>query len=82
MTKERRLENQKKVKELAEKQKIAVRNIRQEHLKLTKNVVKDDPGIGKDEVTRAEKDIEKKVKSAVDDIDRITEQVRKDIMEA
>jgi ribosome recycling factor len=82
MTKEKRLENQKKVKELGEKQKIIVRNIRQEHLKLIKNVFKDDPGIGKDAVTRIEKDVEKKVKSAQEDIDRITEQVKKDIMEA
>jgi len=82
MTKETRLENQKRAKELGEKQKGVVRNIRQEHLKLIKNELKQDPGIGKDAATRAEKDVEKEMKSTLEEVDRITEQIKRDIMVA
>ena len=82
MTKETRIENQKKAKELGEKQKTVIRNIRQEHLKLIKNALKEDPGIGKDAATRVEKDVEKQMKSTLEEVDRITEQIKKDIMAA
>jgi ribosome recycling factor len=82
MTKETRIENQKKAKELGEKQKTVIRNIRQEHLKLIKNALKEDPGIGKDAVTRVEKNVEKQVKSTLEEVDRITEQIKKDVMVA
>jgi ribosome recycling factor len=82
MTKETRLENQKKAKELGEKQKAVIRNIRQEQIKLIKKALKEDPGIGKDAVTRVEKEVEKEVKSTLEDVDRITEQIKKDIMSA
>ena len=82
MTKETRIENQKKAKELGDKQKTIIRNIRQEHLKLIKNALKEDPGIGKDATTRAEKDVEKQMKSTLEEVDRIIEQIKKDIMAA
>ena len=82
MTKETRLENQKKAKELGEKQKLIIRNIRQEHLKLIKNALKEDPKLGKDVIARVEKDVEKEVKSTLEDLDRIVEQIKKDIMTA
>ena len=82
MTKETRLENQRKAKDLADKQKTLVRNIRQEQLKLIKSAFKEDPAIGKDAVTRVEKDTEKEMKKTLEEIDRITEQIKKDIMVA
>jgi len=82
MTRQTRLDNQKKVKELGEKQKTIVRNIRQDHLKLVKKAAKDDPEMGKDVVVRVEKDVEKEIKSALEDIEKISEQVQKDIMSA
>ena len=82
LTKQTRLDNQKKVKELGEKQKTAVRNIRQDHLKLIKKAAKHDPGMGKDVVTRVEKEVEKEVKSMLEEVEKISEQVQKDIMEA
>jgi len=82
MTKETRLENQKKAKELGDKMKIIVRNIRQEHLKLIKNALKEDPGLGKDAIARVEKDVEKQIKSNLEEVDRITEKIKKDIMTA
>jgi ribosome recycling factor len=82
MTKETRIENQKKAKELGDKQKTVIRNIRQEHLKLIKNALKKDPGIGKDTTARVEKDVEKQIKSTLEEVDRITEQIKKDIIAA
>jgi ribosome recycling factor len=82
MTKETRLENQKKAKELGDKMKTVIRNVRQEHLKLVKNALKEDPGLGKDAVTRVEKDVEKQIKSTLEEVERITEQIKKDIMTA
>jgi ribosome recycling factor len=82
MTKETRLENQKKAKDLADKQKILVRNIRQDQLKVIKSAFKEDPAIGKDAVTRVEKDTDKEMKKTLEEIDRITEQIKKDIMVA
>jgi ribosome recycling factor len=82
LTKQTRLDNQKKVKELGEKQRTVVRNIRQDHLKLIKKAFKDDPEMGKDAVTKVEKDVEKEVKKALEDIDKIAEQVKSDIMVA
>ena len=82
ITKETRLENQKKVKELAENKKAVVRNIRHDHLKFIKAALKDDPSIGKDEATKAEKDVDKEVKSTLEEIDKIGEQIKRDIMEA
>jgi ribosome recycling factor len=82
MTKEKRLENQKKVKDLGEKQKTVVRNIRQEHLKLIKKAFKDDRALGRDAVIRVAKDVEKEVKTALEETDKITEQIKKDILTA
>ena len=76
------MENQKKAKELGDKMKIIVRNIRQEHLKLIKNALKEDPGLGKDAIARVEKDVEKQIKSNLEEVDRITEKIKKDIMTA
>jgi len=82
MTKETRLDNQRKAKELGENKKTVVRNVRQEQLKLIKSAFKQDPAIGKDAVTRVEKDVDKEMKKTLDEIDRITEQIKKDIMVA
>lgn len=82
MTRQTRLDNQKKVKELGEKQKTIVRNIRHDHLKLVKKAAKDDPEMGKDVIVRVEKDVEKEIKSALENIEKISEQVQKDIMSA
>ena len=82
MTKEVRLEKQKKAKDLAEQQKIVIRYIRQDHLKLIRNALKRDPGIGKDVAARIEKDVEKETKSTLEEVDRITDQIKKDIMAA
>ena len=72
----------KKAKELGERQKIVIRNIRQDHLKLIRNALKRDPGIGKDVAARIEKDVEKETKSTLEEVDRITDQIKKDIMAA
>ena len=82
MTKETRLENQKKAKELGEKLKTTVRNVRQDQLKLIKSAFKEDPTIGKDTVSKVEKDVDKEMKKTLEEIDRITEQIKKDIMVA
>lgn len=82
MTKETRLENVKKVKELSDKQKIVLRSIRQDYLKLIKSALKNDPGIGKDATARVERDVEKDIKTALEEIDKIAEQIKKDIMAA
>lgn len=76
------MDNQRKVKELGETKKTVIRNIRQEQLKLIKSAFKQDPAIGKDAVTRVEKDVDKEMKKTLDEIDRITEQIKKDIMVA
>ena len=82
MTKETRLDNVKKVKDLNDRQKTVLRNIRQGQLKLIKAAFKDNPALGKDAVTRVEKDVEKEIKTTGDEVDKISEQIKKDIMEA
>ena len=80
MTKETRLENQTKVKEIGERQKTTIRNIRQDHLKLIKKAFKDDPGLGKDAVAKAEKVVEKEMKSTLNEIEKLTEKIMKEVM--
>ena len=82
LTKQTRVDNQKRIKELGEKQKTLVRNIRQDHLKLIKQAAKVDPTIGKDEVAKIEKEVEKEIKSTLEEVEKISEQVQKDIMNA
>jgi len=82
VTRESRLENQRKVKELVENKKTTVRNIRHDHLRLIKTAFKEDPSLGKDAVTKAEKDVDKEIKSTLEELDKIGEQIKIDIMEA
>jgi ribosome recycling factor len=81
ITRQTRLENQVRVKELAEKQKVVVRSLRQDKLKGIKAATKKDKSIGKDEVARAEKEVEKEVKEYLEKIGKISEKVQKEIME-
>jgi ribosome recycling factor len=80
MTRQVRLENQKKVNEMAERQKTMIRNIREKQIKSMRNALKEDPGLGKDALHKGEKDVDKQTKASVEDIDKITEQLKKDIM--
>jgi len=82
MTREVRVENQKKVKEIGEKQKIVIRNIREKQIKSMRNALKDDPGLSKDVLHKGEKDVDKETKASAEEIDKITEQLKKDIMTA
>jgi ribosome recycling factor len=82
LTKETRVENQKKVKEIGETKKTMVRNIRHDHLKLIKKAAKDDPGMGKDVVTRIEKEVEKEIKSTLEEVEKLSERFQRDIMTA
>jgi len=82
MTREVRLANQKKAKELGDKQKTVIRNIREKQIKSMRNALKDDPGLSKDVLHKGEKDVDKETKASVDEIDKVTEQLKKDIMAA
>lgn len=82
LTREVRLENQKKAKELGEKQKTVIRNIREKQIKSMRNALKEDPSLGKDALHQGEKGVDKETKSSLEQIDKITEQLKKDIMSA
>ena len=81
VTKQTRLDNQKKMRDLGERQKIAIRNIRQDHLKFIKKAAKQDRSLSEDVVVHVEKEVEKHVKSSLDEVVMITEKAQKLIME-
>ncbi len=82
MTKQTRLDNQKKLKDFAEKQKTIIQNIRQKHMKLIKAASKDDPTLGEDIVKKVLKDVDKEVQKTFGEVTKITEKVSDDIMAA
>ena len=82
MTKQTRLDNQKKLKDFAEKQKTIIQNIRQKHMKLIKATSKDDPTVGEDIVKKVLKDVDKEVQKTFGEVTKITEKVNVDIMAA
>jgi ribosome recycling factor len=47
-----------------------------------RNALKEDPSLGKDTLHKGEKDIDKETKASIDEIDKIAEQLKKDIMSA
>ena len=61
--------------------KTAIRGLRQDHLKHIKRIAKENKSLGKDEVSRAEKNVEKEVKSCLDEIVKISEKVQAEVME-
>ena len=44
--------------------------------------LKDDPSLGKDALHRGEKEVDKETKTSLEEIDKIAEQLKKDIMSA
>lgn len=78
LTEERRKDLVKKVKEEAEKGRIAIRNIRKdanEKIKRTKS-----EGVSDDEIKGGENDVQKLTDSCISRIDRLMEAKEKDIM--
>jgi ribosome recycling factor len=82
MTKETRVANQAKVKELKEAQKTGVRHLRQEQYRLVQAVARMQTWIGKDDIARAEKEIDKEMKAALEKIDKLSQKFIDDMMKA
>jgi ribosome recycling factor len=82
MTKQTRLDNQKKVKDLAEKQKTIIQNIRQKYNKQIKAASKDDPTLGEDIVKKLLKDVDKEIQKSFGEVTKIADKVSEDIMAA
>lgn len=82
MTRQTRLDNQKKLKDLAEKQKTIIQNIRQKHNKQVKAASKDDPTLGEDIIKRILKEVDKEIQKTLGEITKITDKVSEDIMAA
>lgn len=82
MTKQTRLDSQKKLKDLAEKQKTIIQNIRQKHNKQIKAATKADPTIGEDIIKRVLKDVDKEIQKTFGEVIKITDKVSGDIMAA
>src|SRR5690606_30352952 len=78
LTEERRRDLVKKVKEEAEKGKVAVRNIRKEANDVIKKLKND--GVSEDEIKAGEGEVQKLTDKYIADVDRLAEIKEKDIM--
>ncbi|MEY4401219.1 MAG: ribosome-recycling factor [Actinomycetota bacterium] len=80
LTEERRKEYVKVVKNISEEGRVGVRNARRDARKLLETAEKDGD-ISKDELERAEKDLEKMTQEHVDAIDKATAKKEQEVME-
>ncbi|MBM3816530.1 MAG: ribosome recycling factor [Actinomycetota bacterium] len=80
LTEDRRKEYVKVVKNIAEEGRIGVRNARRDARKILETAEKDGD-ISKDELERAEKDLEKMTQEHVDSIDKATARKEQEVME-
>jgi ribosome recycling factor len=80
LTEERRKEYVKVVKSMAEDARVSVRNIRRDARKLLESAGKDGD-ISKDELERAEKELDKMTQDSVDAIDKAFERKEHELME-
>ena len=80
LTEERRKEYVKVVKNIAEEGRVGVRNARRDARKTLETAEKDGD-ISKDELERAEKDLEKMTQEHVDAIDKATAKKEQEVME-
>lgn len=80
LTEERRTELTKDVKKLAEDAKVAIRNERREAVETAKKQEKDKE-ITEDELSKIEKEIQKKVDEYIKIVDELTDEKCKEIME-
>lgn len=80
LTEERRKELAKEVKKLAENAKVAVRNIRREAMDDLKKKQKSND-ITEDELRSFEKDVQKLTDDSVNEIDKITSEKEKELLE-
>ena len=79
LTEERRKELVKQVKKLGEDSKVAIRNIRRDALESYKKM-KNNKEISEDEYAGAEKDVEKVVAKAIEQIEKVSADKEKDIL--
>jgi ribosome recycling factor len=80
LTQERRRELVKVVKHRAEEGKVAVRNVRR-HARQELEGLEKDSDLSKDELDRAEKDLEKMTHDVVDEIDQMLQHKEKELLE-
>lgn len=79
LTEERRRDIAKQIKALSEDAKVAARNVRRESMDALKKM-KTGKEISEDECTSLEKDVEKSVSKAMEQIDKATAEKEKEIM--
>jgi len=80
LTEDRRKEFVKVVKNIAEEGRVGIRNARRDARKILETAEKDGD-ISKDELERAEKDLEKMTQEHVDTIDKATARKEQEVME-
>lgn len=80
LTEDRRKEYVKVVKNIAEEGRVGIRNARRDARKLLETAEKDGD-ISKDELERAEKDLEKMTQEHVDTVDKATARKEQEVME-
>lgn len=80
LTEDRRKEYVKVVKNIAEEGRVGIRNARRDARKLLETAEKDGE-ISKDELERAEKDLEKMTQEHVDVVDKATARKEQEVME-
>lgn len=80
LTEDRRKEYVKVVKNIAEEGRVGIRNARRDARKLLETAEKDGD-ISKDELERAEKDLEKMTQEHVDVVDKATARKEQEVME-
>ena len=79
LTEERRRDIAKQIKALSEEAKVAVRNVRRESMDVLKKL-KNGKEISEDECAGCEKDVEKSVSKAIEQIDKATAEKEREFM--
>lgn len=79
LTEERRIELTKQVKKMAEDSKVAVRNVRRDAMDALKKM-KNNKEISEDEHASCEKEIDKVISEAIENIEKLAAAKEKDIM--
>lgn len=79
LTEERRIELTKQVKKMAEDSKVAVRNVRRDAMDALKKM-KNNKELSEDEHASCEKEIDKVISEAIENIDKLAAAKEKDIM--
>lgn len=80
LTEERRKDLAKEVKKLAENAKVAVRNIRREQMDVVKKQQKENE-ITEDDLRNAEKEIQEATDQSIKNIDKLTEEKEKELLD-